>query len=97
MVEKYNEIPAGTTLQVLCNQAGYEFQQQVNMPKEGTHIFASQQEIPLKQAGTQGIELLLKNNQEGQEKTLISNLPNPGRQSVVIDHYQVYSEQYIYI
>lgn len=97
VVEKYNEISEDATLEILCNQAGYEFQKQASMSEEGVHVFVSQQEILLKQEGIQGIELLLKNNQEAQEKTLISNLPNPGRQSVVIECNQVFAEQYIYI
>lgn len=94
--EKYNQVPDDALLEVVCSKPGYDFRKQRNAKENKTHTFVSKKTIPLLQTGTKGIELQLKDNEQ-QEKVLIDNLPNPGKDMVVIDNNRVYSDKYIYI
>lgn len=58
--------------------------------------FVSENPISLTQAGVKGIELNL--HEDGREnRTLISNLPNPNEGSIAFDKNKPYSDIYVYI
>lgn len=99
VIRKYSDIYDGKMLQIESSRKEYTFRtgKQVSLlEREKATLFRSKKPIPLRQTGVKGIELVLEEKENG-NRTMVQNLPNPNKNSIIVKEGQAFSDIYVYI